>query len=135
MSDVDEKKSNESKESLFLKHRNSKIVLSLLCIFLGIFGVHRFYVGRIWTALIYLFMHLFASEIPPFFMDRAILGISIPGNLFESVGTISEPIVRWTLTGLLILDLVRILRGRFRTPLPIFANWDPKKATKEKDNE
>lgn len=32
----------------------SRIVALLLCIFLGIFGVHRFYVGKMGTGLLYL---------------------------------------------------------------------------------
>ena len=33
----------------------SKTVALLLCIFLGLFGIHRFYVGKIGTGLLYLF--------------------------------------------------------------------------------
>ena len=33
----------------------SRLVALLLCIFLGEFGAHRFYVGKIGTGLIYLF--------------------------------------------------------------------------------
>ncbi|MFA5499049.1 MAG: TM2 domain-containing protein [Candidatus Cloacimonadia bacterium] len=32
----------------------SKLATLLLCIFLGGFGVHRFYVGKFWTGLIWL---------------------------------------------------------------------------------
>lgn len=35
--------------------RKSKTVALLLCIFLGGLGVHRFYVGKIGTGIIYLF--------------------------------------------------------------------------------
>ena len=35
--------------------KKSKLATILLCWFFGTFGVHRFYVGKIWTGLIYLF--------------------------------------------------------------------------------
>lgn len=35
--------------------KKNKIVALVLCIFLGVFGVHRFYVGKIGTGLLYLF--------------------------------------------------------------------------------
>lgn len=35
--------------------RKSKIVALLLCIFLGGLGIHRFYVGKIGTGILYLF--------------------------------------------------------------------------------
>lgn len=33
----------------------SFIVLLLLTVFLGWMGIHRFYVGKVWTALMFLF--------------------------------------------------------------------------------
>ncbi len=33
----------------------SRIIALLLCIFLGEFGIHRFYVGKFGTGLLYLF--------------------------------------------------------------------------------
>ncbi len=33
----------------------SKTVALLLCLFLGVFGIHRFYVGKIGTGLLYMF--------------------------------------------------------------------------------
>ncbi len=33
-----------------------KITALLLCIFLGVFGAHQFYVGKIGTGLLYLFI-------------------------------------------------------------------------------
>lgn len=35
--------------------RKNKTAALLLCIFLGYFGVHRFYVGKIGTGILYLF--------------------------------------------------------------------------------
>jgi restriction system protein len=32
-----------------------KIVAFLLCLFFGVLGIHRFYVGRVGTGLLYLF--------------------------------------------------------------------------------
>lgn len=36
-------------------HAKNKWVAVLLCLFLGVFGVHRFYEGKIGTGLLYLF--------------------------------------------------------------------------------
>ncbi len=33
----------------------SRWIAALLCLFLGVLGVHRFYVGKVGTGLIYLF--------------------------------------------------------------------------------
>lgn len=33
----------------------SRTVCLLLCIFFGVFGIHRFYAGKAWTGLLYLF--------------------------------------------------------------------------------
>lgn len=33
----------------------SKVVAAVLCFFVGVFGVHRFYVGKIGTGIIQLF--------------------------------------------------------------------------------
>lgn len=35
--------------------QKSKITALLLCLFLGVIGVHRFYVGKVGTGIIYLF--------------------------------------------------------------------------------
>ncbi len=35
--------------------RKSRMTTLLLCIFLGVFGIHRFYVGKVGTGLIYFF--------------------------------------------------------------------------------
>ena len=35
--------------------KKSKTTALLLCIFLGLFGIHRFYVGKVGTGLIYMF--------------------------------------------------------------------------------
>lgn len=34
--------------------KKSYLITLLLAIFLGMFGVHRFYVGKVWTGIIYL---------------------------------------------------------------------------------
>lgn len=33
---------------------DNKVVMILLTIFLGVFGIHRFFAGKIWTGLLYL---------------------------------------------------------------------------------
>lgn len=35
--------------------KKSWIVTMLLCLLLGYLGIHRFYTGKIWTGLLYLF--------------------------------------------------------------------------------
>lgn len=35
--------------------RKNKITALLLCIFLGVFGIHRFYVGKVGTGILYMF--------------------------------------------------------------------------------
>ena len=34
--------------------KKNYLITLLLAIFLGMFGVHRFYVGKVWTGIIYL---------------------------------------------------------------------------------
>lgn len=34
--------------------KKSYLITLLLAIFLGVFGVHRFYVGKVWTGIVYL---------------------------------------------------------------------------------
>jgi len=43
------------KDYVVITSDKSKIVTLLLCVFLGEFGIHRFYVGKIGTGLLYLF--------------------------------------------------------------------------------
>ena len=38
-----------------MKSEKSWLATLLLCIFLGEFGIHRFYVGKVGTGLLYLF--------------------------------------------------------------------------------
>ncbi len=38
-----------------LKRKKSRLVTLLLCIFLGSFGVHKFYVGKVGMGILYLF--------------------------------------------------------------------------------
>ena len=35
-------------------YEKNYLITLLLAIFLGMFGVHRFYVGKVWTGIIYL---------------------------------------------------------------------------------
>lgn len=37
------------------RSHKSRLVTLLLCIFFGVFGFHRFYVGKVGTGFIYLF--------------------------------------------------------------------------------
>lgn len=34
--------------------QKSKLVTLVLCLFLGYFGIHRFYTGKVWTGILYL---------------------------------------------------------------------------------
>ena len=43
------------KDYVVITSSKSKTIALLLCIFLGEFGIHRFYVGKIGTGLLYLF--------------------------------------------------------------------------------
>lgn len=33
----------------------NKFILAIVCFFLGVFGIHRFVVGKFWTGILYLF--------------------------------------------------------------------------------
>lgn len=37
------------------KSPKSRLVAGLLCFFLGLLGIHRFYVGKVGTGILYLF--------------------------------------------------------------------------------
>jgi TM2 domain-containing membrane protein YozV len=41
--------------SMETKSERSWLITLLLCFFFGVFGIHRFYVGKVGTGLIYLF--------------------------------------------------------------------------------
>ena len=43
------------KDYVVITSSKSRTIALLLCIFLGEFGIHRFYVGKIGTGLLYLF--------------------------------------------------------------------------------
>ena len=43
------------KDYVVITSSKSRIIALLLCIILGEFGIHRFYVGKIGTGLLYLF--------------------------------------------------------------------------------
>lgn len=44
----------EAKVEVEMKSEKSKVAALLLCIFLGGLGIHRFYVGKIGTGVLYL---------------------------------------------------------------------------------
>ena len=46
---------NNNSMGISAQYQKSKVVAAVLCFFLGAWGVHRFYVGKIGTGLLYLF--------------------------------------------------------------------------------
>lgn len=56
--DLKQTKAKSKKYINTTEHNNSckkKHIVLFLCIFLGLFGIHRFYVGKIGTGILYLF--------------------------------------------------------------------------------
>jgi TM2 domain-containing membrane protein YozV len=53
MPDIPQVESNSVSDNL-QRSNKSAITALLLCIFLGVFGIHRFYAGRFWTGLLML---------------------------------------------------------------------------------
>ena len=89
----------------------SKLVSMLLCIFLGSFGVHRFYLGKIGTGILYLFTFgLFGIGT---FVDL----ILIAGNTMKDKSgyDLNEdvaPAIPWVIVGVYSLQtkLIRVAR-------------------------
>ena len=81
------------------KSRKSKTVATLLCQFLGIFGVHRFYEGKIVTGIVYIFALEF-------------LGIDLVADLLQNIFG-----VRQDKKGLFIGSPLRRGRGLVKAPL------------------
>ncbi|MBQ8207427.1 MAG: TM2 domain-containing protein, partial [Clostridia bacterium] len=49
-----ESNQNNQQPQIIQPVQRSKCVAFLLCWFLGCFGAHRFYTGKIWTAILYI---------------------------------------------------------------------------------
>lgn len=65
----------------------SRMAALLLCVFLGIFGIHRFYVGKVGTGLLYFFtMSIFGFG---YIFDIIMI---VTGNFRDSRGL---PLINW----------------------------------------
>lgn len=89
------------------------MVCLLLLLFLGGFGAHRFYAGKIGSGFIRIILSLFTIFI--------IFVVSVLSSLsyYDEVGTILAGLIMFfilaiTLTVWWIIDLISILRGKFK---------------------
>ena len=79
-----------------------KVVAALLCFFVGFLGVHRFYVGKVFTGILMLFLSYVCKL---FFEQYNTLGTdeNLQVLLFYFL-----PLLIWV-----IIDFVRIITGSF----------------------
>lgn len=92
----------------------SGIACSILCLFLGGFGVHRFYVGRIISAVIFLLLTSISIVLAIIILILSLNNGDIFADIFNSVLNLFV-----TLIGLLILiwtriDVILIILGKFK---------------------
>ena len=83
----------------------SKLVSMLLCIFLGCFGVHRFYLGKIGTGILYLFTFgLFGIGT---FVDLILIaGNTMKDKAGYDLNEDVAPAVPWVIVGVYIFIMV-----------------------------
>jgi hypothetical protein len=88
----------------------SQVIAFILCFFCGTLGIHRFYVGKIGTGILMLFMMPFVI-FGSYLMDGVKMGqtLSETGDIIEFIcAPLTLILVIWVL-----IDLIRILTGSF----------------------
>ena len=84
-----------------------KFVVALLCLFFGLFGVHRFYVGKVFTGILMLLLSVsLVTSYSVATVTLIIPSISSPAIIFATFYT--NPNWIWV-----IIDFVRIIKGSF----------------------
>ena len=97
---VDRRKSRSDKK---------KVVAALLCLFIGPFGVHRFYVGKVFTGIL---MIVFALLIP-LYVFTSLADLANLALVIERLYHTSELDGLWVIWIWAIIDFVRIIKGSF----------------------